>query len=202
MFGYTQAMDQLTNLIGSYLQFIFSLFLWVVVLIAGFIVAKIIISKALFQTSLKKFKDNKKSYLFVKIPPSSDQKEQAMEEFLRSIHRVLPNGTPLALEIASNNQFLRYYIIVPKEFRSVIESQLYAQYPEAEIEEKEDYLPNLSHAAFEELSTKRPSVYPINTYHTLEENLLKNLSAILSKTESGEEAIVQLASEQFSFASS
>lgn len=134
-----------------------------------------------------------KAILFIKIPPTNSRKEDAMESFLRALHKILPNNAPLSLEIASSNQFLRFYIITAKEYKGLVESQLYAQYPEAEIEEVPDYIPtDMTHTIFAQIDFKHSSMYPFRTYQNLEENFLKLLSAVLSKTDKNEEVFVQL----------
>lgn len=141
----------------------------------------------------KSLSEDKKAYLFIKIPPSNNQQEQAFEEFLRSLHRVLPKDATLSLEMFSSDQFLRFYLVTEKSLKSFIESQLYAQYPEAEVEETKEYLPEFDHnTAFAQLNFKRSSIYPLKTHHALEEDILKSLSAILSKTDPGEKAFLQL----------
>lgn len=188
-------MEVLTNF---FLQLL-NLFLILLLLTAGtvvlFIMAKKILSRLLFDQLLKdSLSKNDKVFLSIKIPPSNEQKENAMEEFLRSLHRILPINTYLGLEMASIDQFLRFYIIVSRHQKSILESQLYAQYPNAEIEEVEDHLPTFDdHTALVQLNFKRKSIFPLKTYHELEEDLLKNLSALLSKTEPGEKVFLQIA---------
>ena len=45
----------------------------------------------------------------------------------------------ISLEIATVNNLIQFFIWAPKKYRNVIESQIYAQYPDVEIEEVEDY---------------------------------------------------------------
>ena len=45
----------------------------------------------------------------------------------------------ISMEIASVNNLIQFFIWTPKRYRNVIESQIYAQYPDVEIEEVEDY---------------------------------------------------------------
>lgn len=45
----------------------------------------------------------------------------------------------ISLEIASVKNMIQFFIWTPRRFRNVIESQIYAQYPDIEIEEVEDY---------------------------------------------------------------
>lgn len=54
----------------------------------------------------------------------------------------------LSLEIASVRNLIQFFIWTPRKYRNVIESQIYAQYPDVEIEEVEDYAKNSS-AIFE-----------------------------------------------------
>lgn len=152
-----------------------------------------LISKLIFVQALKRTSISDKSFLFIRIPPSSEQKIVAMDEFLKSLHHCLPKNSYLSLEIISINQFLRFFLIVDKDQKNVIESQLYAQYPQAEAEEVEDPMPIFSeNTAFAQIDFKRKSVNPLSTYKNLEEDFLKNLSAILSKTDPGEEVYIQL----------
>ena len=45
----------------------------------------------------------------------------------------------ISVEIANVNNKIQFFIWTPRKFRNVVESQIYAQYPDVEIEEVEDY---------------------------------------------------------------
>ncbi len=133
-----------------------------------------------------------KVILFVKIPTSNTRKEDAMEAFLKALHRVVPTGTTFSLEMISTDQFLRFYIVSPQDIKNLIEAQLYAQFPEAEVELAEDYMPEAhTSTAFAQIDFKRASMYPFKTYPHIEENFLKLVSAILSKTDKSEKVFLQ-----------
>ncbi len=153
-----------------------------------------IIKKILFQQELtKKAQEHGNAIFRIKIPPSNEQKEDAMEAFLRSVHRLLPTGSSVSLEMASSEQFMSFYIVLPKSYKNIIESQIYAQFPDAEIEETKDYFSPSPGTAAVELTFKKSSVFSLNTYKNIEEDLLKNLSAVLSKTGTGEKVFIQMA---------
>lgn len=77
-----------------------------------------------------------------------------------------------SLEIVSNEGDIHFYIRMPKQFRNVVESQIYAQYPEAEIFEVDDYtLPVIANMHDEEwamwgteFKLNKHEAYPIKTY--------------------------------------
>lgn len=165
-----------------------------VAVIFSFVVALKIVKIFLYKAFVdKNIHRADRAYLQVKIPLQSETRENAMEEFLKSLHRVLPNGALFSLEMTSNNQFLRFYITISEDKKSLLESQLYAQYPEAEVEDKpSDNLSLSGESAFVELNFKQKSIYPLASYKDSKEDILKNLSAILSKTSAGEEACIQL----------
>ncbi|MDO8498307.1 MAG: DUF87 domain-containing protein [bacterium] len=191
----TSAASGATNLLSQLLSIFMTIVLAIMVTLLGTLILKKLLSKLSYNKSLKNGLNNpNKVCLFIKIPPSSDKAESSMEEFLRTLHRVLPNNTNFSLELVSSEQFLRFYICLPKDLKSLLESQLYAQYPDAEIEEVPDYLSSIpENTALAQIDFKRSSVHPFNTYKSLEENLLRNLSALLSKSEPGERAVLQLA---------
>lgn len=189
-------MESVPDLFTQIVQAILTAILWITGAVILVFVVKRVVGEILFNREIEKNLDRTdRTYLFIKMPSTNEQKQEKMEEFFRSLHRVLPNGAPISLEMASSDQFLRFYITVPKGYSNVIESQLYAQYPEAEIEElSSDYLPLLdAGTAFAQLTFKRMSMYPISTYKSTDEDLLTNLSAMLSKTSSSEQVFIQLA---------
>jgi len=82
----------------------------------------------------------------------------------------------IALEIVSIEGQVHFYIRTPKQFRGIIESNIYAQYPEAEISEVPDYAKNVPQDipnkdwemwGTDEINTK-PDPYPIKTYPKFE----------------------------------
>jgi hypothetical protein len=196
-------MQQISDLLFNTLAFVsVTIFLFATVIVL-LISLRPLIRKSLFKKKIKS-KEDKTSpdeiVLLIKIPPTNEQKEEAMEAFLHSLHRILSEGTHISFEMVSANQFLSFYIVVPKNLKNIIESQLYAQYSEAEIEVVKDYYDNFTadNTVTVELGFKKGSIYPLNTYKYLEEDLLKNLSAMLSKSEKDEQISIQLALKRVS----
>jgi hypothetical protein len=78
----------------------------------------------------------------------------------------------VGLEIASINGEPHFFIRTPKPYRDAVESSLYAQYPEIEIKEVDDYtkyvprdLPNKEWDMFgSDYKLAKPDFYPIKTY--------------------------------------
>lgn len=187
-------MEQIENLIWGFFNNLLSFFFIVTFVVIGIIFAKKAISRFLFLETLKNRPSKNLTFLFIKIATTNEQKETAMEEFLRFLHRVLPNNTQFSLEMAATNQFLRFYIAIPKLQKAILEPQLYAQYPDAELEEVGDYLPDFGqNSAFAQLYFKKSSIFPIKTYHHVGGDLLKEFSVLFSRTEPGEMAFVQIA---------
>jgi hypothetical protein len=83
----------------------------------------------------------------------------------------------LSLEIVSIGGKISYIIKTPKKYLHLVESAFYAQYPNAEIREVEDYMKNLSHWDAEKSSWDmwgteykmiKDFAYPIKTYQEFE----------------------------------
>lgn len=89
--------------------------------------------------------------LEIQLPPEVEKSPLAMELFLTGIWNAGGESTFFAriwegkfravwsLEIASNEGRIAYYIHTRAVWRTIIESRLYGQYPEAKITEVEDY---------------------------------------------------------------
>lgn len=187
-------MEFVVNFFSATLSFLTSLLLFLIGTIIVLIIGKKIVSKFLFKQKLNSaLNDKSKVFLQIKIPSSNDQKENAMENFFHSIHRIIPKDISIGFEMVSENQFLGFYITVPKGLKNILESQLYAQYPDVEINEVDDHFENVEqNTAFVELCFKKPSSLSLSTYDKLQEDLLKNLSAVLAKTDPGDKAFIQI----------
>ncbi|MSU55345.1 MAG: hypothetical protein EXS46_02275 [Candidatus Taylorbacteria bacterium] len=121
--------------------------------------------------------------LEVRIPKETMKSPLAMELFFTSLFQTGSatyiqtywNGNVrpwFSFEIVSTGGQIKFYIWSFKKFRNLIESQIYAQYPNVEIHESEDYMSWVPHepdpvnipmwATYFKFS--KASVYPIKTY--------------------------------------
>jgi hypothetical protein len=135
-----------------------------------------------------------KIFLFIKIPSTNVHNEQAMEAMLDSLHHLLPQNAQISLELASSLQFLRFYIVTSERYKNIIQSQLYAQFPDSEVEETQEYLPDtFANTSVAQVDFRHSSFSPIQTYKKLDESFLKSLSALLATVDSKDKVFLQLA---------
>lgn len=84
-----------------------------------------------------------------------------------------------SLEIVGDEGVTHFYIRTQKRFRNLIEAQIYAQFPDAEIMEVPDYtarfpraIPNKEWTLWgTDIEFKMPNPYPIKTYDKFEEDV-------------------------------
>jgi hypothetical protein len=84
-----------------------------------------------------------------------------------------------SFELVGSGGEMHYYIRTQTKYRNLIESQIYAQYPDAEIIEVEDYtknfpkiVPNKNWMLWgTDLELTNPDPYPIRTYDKFEESI-------------------------------
>lgn len=120
--------------------------------------------------------------LEVRLPQEVHRSPRAMELFLHAFHNPGEVGdfikkywkgniVPMAsLEIMSNGGEIHFYLRIEPAYRLFIESQLYAQFPDAEIFEAEDYTMKIDYDENKysmwgnEFGFTQPDPYPIATY--------------------------------------
>lgn len=136
------------------------------------------------------------SLIEIKPPRNIERSPRTMEQVFMGLHGTISTPSifdkyfkgrlfqPMFMfEIRGINGEMHFYARTEKRFRSLVESLIYAQYPDAEIEEAEDYtmavpanVPNaewdLWGADFEFI---RPDPYPIRTYHKFQEDVTKGM---------------------------
>ena len=159
--------------------------------------------------------------LEIKFPPEVEKTPLAMEQVLAILHSILYKGSWwkryiegrvqewFSLEMVSFDGELHFYIRTLAQFRNLAEAAIYAQYPQAEIYETEDYvmnvpmvIPNETHNLFgSEYKLARDDAYPIRTYKDFEfesyegkanVDPLAGIIEAMSKLGQGEQAWIQI----------
>lgn len=122
--------------------------------------------------------------LEVRIPRTIAKTPEAMEQVFAGLQGMYWEFDPwevwweglqhdyVVFELASMGGETKFYVRTPMFFRNAVESQIYAQYPEGEIVEVEDYLdllpegvPNEEWDVFGvEFKLEKEDAYPIRTY--------------------------------------
>lgn len=128
-------------------------------------------------------------FLSIDIPKENEQTFLAVEQIFAQLHAIHANYTFgekyfhgqlvlwVSLEIVSFGGQVKYIAKVPAKFRNLLESAVYAHYPNAEIHEVEDYVKNLPqyepgksyyNVFGTEFRLKKEDAYPIRTYKAFE----------------------------------
>lgn len=129
-------------------------------------------------------------YLAVDVPKDNEQSLKAVEQVFAQLAGIEESlnfrkkwieavvHETFSLELISIEGYVQYVIRTAKEFRDVIESAIYSQYPDAEITQVEDYAKEFHHLRFPnedydlwgtEFKFLRSEVYPIRTYSFFEQ---------------------------------
>ncbi len=144
--------------------------------------------------------------LEIKIPAIIEKTPKAMEQVFAATYGIYSFGFRFAqkyieghlredwisFELVGFAGGVHFYIRTPEGYRNLIEASVYAQYPDAEIHEAEDYknlmpqtLPNKVYDIWgTDFHLSKADAYPIQTYHYFEETQKeKRLDPIAALTE-------------------
>ena len=141
--------------------------------------------------------------LAIDVPKENEQTPKAVEHMFSHIHGIQkgPDSKEkyfdgyvqpsISIELVSLGGYIQYLIRCPVANRDLVESAIYAQYPNAEISEVEDYV-NAYDAKFPndeynmwgaEMVLVNSDVYPIKTYplweHSLTQTFLDPMASLL-----------------------
>ena len=137
----------------------------------------------------------KQHLLLVKVPPGSNE-EAVFEQLLETLYETMTNAS-VAFEVASIHQHIYFYVRVSAKIRAIVEGQIYAQYPDAEIFAVKDYarpavLAKDKGFACSDVILERSDIYPIKTHRQFEGDSLSGIFSVLSKAAEGEEIWIQV----------
>ncbi|PIP17188.1 MAG: hypothetical protein COX44_01240 [Candidatus Portnoybacteria bacterium CG23_combo_of_CG06-09_8_20_14_all_37_13] len=158
--------------------------------------------------------------LEINIPEQIEVTPKAMEQVMAGLHGIYKSQNLiekyiqgivprfLSLEIVGINGEIHFLIRTEAQFRNLVEGQVYAQYPDAEIHETEDYsklLPKIIPSKDwnlwgTEMILTKENYYPIRTYPSFKEeeteegiiDPLASLTEIMSRLRQGEELWLQI----------
>ena len=98
-----------------------------------------------------------------------------------------------SFEMVSHNNRISFYFAAPRDKALYLEQQIHAYYPEASIEEVEDYNAFYSRGVISAgyLKPKKNFIFPIKTYNDMESDPMNSLVNVMSKLEQNESISVQ-----------
>lgn len=138
----------------------------------------------------------------VRVPKDNEIKIDAAEQLFSAFSGLKKSGLlsflevddVLAFEIVGRHSEIRFYISALSSLRDLVEKQVYAYYPTADIQVVEE--PNIfsetGQVAFAGLKLKEASYYPIKAYKELGVDSLSAITSAMSKMDEGEGAMVQI----------
>jgi len=157
--------------------------------------------------------------LEIQIPKEVEQSPKVAEQIFAGLHGIQSNPNFVernfrgllqlwfGLEIVGAQGKIHFFIHTPKDFQDLVEAQIYAQYPDVEIKEVQDYTKNLPQDLPDkdinlwgtEFKLIKKDAYPIRTYPEFldldKETMVDPLSGIteiLSNTKEGEQIWLQI----------
>jgi len=142
----------------------------------------------------KKQKETVKDWVVLEVKANKDilQTPKAMEQALSGFHSIKEGR--ISLEVIGKRKEIHFLIRTPKKYKELVESQLYAQYPELEIKEVDDYFSFLpSHLPDKNfdlwgttMAFARDNAFPIRTYSYFEapkeEKRVDTLASLIEAT--------------------
>jgi len=197
--------------------FLFKYYLWIPLLI--FILHDVVYPLWMLRIWAKFAKKQRFIYLAIDVPKRNEQSIKGMEQVF--VQLLGAHGSinmwekyvegvfqlSFSFEIVSIDGYVQFLIRSPHQYRDLVESSIYAQYPDAEITEVEDYTktvphtyPNETHEMLGvEYILDNADYYPIRTYplfeHAFAKTYVDPLAALLeamSKITKGEQIWIQM----------
>ena len=138
--------------------------------------------------------------LMIRVPKENEKGALAAEQMFASLHGLL-KLTPevqehITFEIAASSSGIFFYTWVPEHLIEFVKSQIFAQYPDAEIEEREDYAKNISDLGRSlggaRIVLSRECFFPIKTFPDFKVDPLAAITGALSEVGEKDEVWIQI----------
>ncbi|MCC2631701.1 MAG: hypothetical protein K0S20_400, partial [Patescibacteria group bacterium] len=138
--------------------------------------------------------------LAIQVPKDNEKTPQSAEQFFAAVHGIY-RGDPIvqehiSFEIIAAKDSITFYVFTPIHLKDFIEGQLYAQYPDLQINQVPDYTRKVAlegmHVAGTKIELTKEDVYPIKTFATTEVDPLASITAVMAGLSEGEQIWLQV----------
>lgn len=143
--------------------------------------------------------------LLIKVPEDNEVKIDAMEQIIDSLASLYKKAKfkwlqglvaqpAVSFEIIGKTDEIKFFVVVPKKHRDLVEKQIFSVYAGAEIDEVEE--PNIYSdkgvVEYAWLALKKGPHYPLQTYKEIATDPMAAITSALSKLMEGEATAIQL----------
>ena len=140
--------------------------------------------------------------LQIAVPRNNEIKIDAMEQVFSGLTTIKKSGwkqkfdiqPTISFEIVAKQEDIRFYIWTPKKLKDLIERQVHGAYPDAQVEEVDEY--NLftenGQVAYKSYQLGKSNFYPIKTFKDLATDPLSGITSAMGKMGPGEAAALQV----------
>jgi len=168
----------------------------ILVIIAGYIYIKLVVYKQREEESIKS------KLLQILVPKENDVKIDAAEQMFSAFASIykpalipfLKYKPNISFEIVALPESLKFYINAPEKYHDLVEKQIHAAYPGAEVRIVDEYniFTKEGKVAFASLKLRDADYFPIKTYKELPTDPLSAITTAMAKMAPGEGAALQI----------
>ncbi len=171
------------------------------IILISLIFGTVIVIANIKRSKFEKLNEYKLTFLQIKLPPDNEIEIKAAEHmfsnissFKKGFWKALFTGQyRISFEIVSKSNGIGFYVVVPDEIAQLVEKQINAAYPSAEIDivDPQEIWDRGAFTQVAELKLKGPTYYPIKGYEDLKNDSLSSITNSMSKLEDDEVIAVQ-----------
>jgi len=143
----------------------------------------------------------KLTFLQIRLPPDNEIEIKAAEHMFSSLvgfkkgfwKSLFTGQYRISFEIVSKAEGISFYVVTPDEISSLVEKQINAAYPSAEIDiiEPIEIWDRGKYTRVAELKLRGPTYYPIKVYENQKVDSLSFITSAMSKMEPGQVLALQ-----------
>jgi hypothetical protein len=170
----------------------------VILLSAGLTIVLLTVRRNYLKTSVNE-QIKSKVVLKIAVPRRNDKTPLSAEQLLTALHGLGLNKSKsmdhFSLEIAAGSYGIHFIVVIDNKYKTFIENQIYAQYPEAQITHVRDYTDMFDKTPgvieITELGLAKDYFLPIRTFANFDVDPLAGITAAMSNLQPGYEIFLQ-----------
>lgn len=173
--------------------------LLILVIVLGIMAIMILIRRTRSQHEEEEWWESRRTVLLrILVAKNNEKTPQAAENVFAALHGIFRSDMRfqeyISFEIAAKQNAIEFFLHCPVHLREFIEGQIYAQYPDVEIQAVDDYaaadVTGLKIAGTE-LKFNKLDVYPIKTFQNFTVDPLAGITGVFTNTGAGDQIWVQ-----------